>query len=120
MPLQEARPNEASQRKLHVVRLAGSLLDAHAAACAAAGEARGAAESSPAGDAEAFGARAAVALPLLLAAYGATRSAADNALFAVLCTIDRLGASHDGSSGPLASAGCVAEDPPTSTCLPAP
>lgn len=86
---------KAAQLKLAVADLAAAMLQAHAAAAeAAAGQAAG----------TGFGSRAAAALPLLLAAYGATMSTTDRALLAAIRTIDHLAASETGSS-PLAAAG---------------
>ncbi len=102
----EAAHDEASRRKLEVALLAGSLLDAHSTA-AAAGATISGAQSPASEDTLAFGRRAAAALPLLLAAYGATSGASDRALLAVLHSIDRLGSRAVAASGcsPLAAAG---------------
>lgn len=107
--LQGAPPSEAAQQKAAVAGLAASLLQAHAAAASCA------AESHTAGTAT-FAGSAAAALPLLLAAYGATMSDADRALLAAIRTIDRLTAagSGDGVSQLLASTGYTM----TSVCSP--
>lgn len=89
---------EASQLKLAAAGLAAALLQTYTVAATAAGQ------EADAG----FAGHAAAALPLLLAAYGATMSDADRTLLTAIRAIDQLGAQETGKS-PLASAGYVQE-----------